>query len=130
MNLLLDTHALVWMVAQPERLSDEAQQQVRDPANLVLVSSVSPWELAIKAGLNRELGIPANLAEWLPEVLKDSGLELLPLELRHVLAVEHLPQHHRDPFDRALIAHAQVEQLTIVTADRTFDRYGVSILRA
>src|SRR5437762_1177148 len=103
MKLLLDTHVLLWSATEPERLSSEARAALEDGANDVLVSVVTAWEIAIKQSLGRlELVAPAE--DWLPHVLKRSGFEVAELGLAAALRVRGLAWHHRDPFDRLLVA--------------------------
>jgi PIN domain nuclease of toxin-antitoxin system len=127
-RLLLDTSVALWSLLGSTRVPDAVRDAIRDPANEVYVSAVSGWEIAIKLSLGK-LAVPANLHVWLPERLAQDGYAILDVRLRHVLMVENLPQHHGDPFDRLLIAQAQVEGLTIVTGDAMFQRYGVATLR-
>ena len=127
MDLLLDTHALIWWLANSRRLGEQARLAMRDPRNAVYVSIVTAWEMAIKVGLGR-LEVPNNVGAWLPAQLAANRFRLLPIALSHVLAVEHLPLHHRDPFDRLLIAQAQAEHLILVTKDATIARYGVVLM--
>jgi len=126
-RVLLDTHALVWALAEPDRLSSRARAALVDPATVVFVSLTSAWELAILQGLERvRLQVP--LASLFTEGLAALRIQLLPIRLHHVAGVAGLPQHHRDPFDRLLVATALAERLTVVSADRTFKRYGVPVL--
>jgi PIN domain nuclease of toxin-antitoxin system len=125
MRLLLDTHVLLWALGLPEELRPDARRAIADPSNDVLVSTASAWEIAIKRALGR-LDAPDDLAEALEVV----GFDELPIRLEHALAVERLPPHHRDPFDRMLIAQALSEGLTIVTRDPRFAAYGVPLLAA
>ena len=127
MNLLLDTHVLLWTLVDDGRITPVARRAIQDTGNTVHVSAASAWEIAIKAALKR-VRIPGGVAEWLPEELQRSGFTELPILIRHALAVERLPRHHADPFDRLLIAQAKVERLTLVTHDRTLRRYDVAIL--
>jgi PIN domain nuclease of toxin-antitoxin system len=124
-RLLLDTNALLWLLMEPERLPDNALEIVESTANDVHVSVVSIWEIEIKAAKNN-LETPPDLEA----ALAKQRFDALPVTMRHVLAVESLPRHHRDPFDRMLIAQAQIEGLTIVTSDRTMRRYPVATLSA
>ena len=124
MNLLLDTHALLWVMANDPRVRSQTLAALRSPDNQVYVSAASGWEIAIKVGLGK-LRVPADVADWLPAELDYHRFSRLPIQLEHVLAVEHLPPHHRDPFDRLLIAQAQVEAFTLVTRDRQFRAYPV-----
>jgi PIN domain nuclease of toxin-antitoxin system len=127
-NLLIDTHVLLWLLAGSPRLSGHVLATLANRRNGVFLSVVSTWEIAIKAGLGK-LDLPPNLHTWLPDELDAAGLKLLPIDLKHSLGVESLPQHHRDPFDRLLIAQAVSDGLTIVTADQVFDFYDVPLLR-
>lgn len=127
MNLLLDTHVLLWALTDDARLREPARRAITDPANTVRVSAASAWELAIKAALGR-VRIPADPARWLPAALERSEFAELPVTIAHALAVEALPRIHDDPFDRLLVAQARTEGLVIVTADRKIRRYGVQVL--
>lgn len=122
MRLLLDTQALIWTVANPGRLSTAAADALKNYDNEVLVSVVSPWEIAIKTALGKLPPI-----DDLEVQIAEKRFELLPISLSHAAAVASLPHHHRDPFDRMLIAQAQVESVTLVTSDREIRRYPVSI---
>jgi PIN domain nuclease of toxin-antitoxin system len=129
LKLLLDTHALLWAATEPERLRAEARDALEDGTHEVFVSSVTAWEIAIKQSLGKlELAQPAEI--WLPEVLRRTGLEAAPIELAAALRVRALPWHHRDPFDRLLIAQALEGGHTIVTGDVVFEQYGVAVLGA
>lgn len=125
MRFLLDTNALLWVLQTPERLRPEALAVLADRPNEVYVSIASIWESAIKAGTGK-LVLPP---EFLPTITS-SGFRLLAIETTHALRVSSLPRHHRDPFDRLLIAQAMVEGLTLVTSDTMLPRYGVPILAA
>jgi PIN domain nuclease of toxin-antitoxin system len=128
MRLLLDTHVWLWMQAAPKRLGSVAAERIADPDNEVLLSAASAWEIAIKYALGR-LPLPAAPSEYVASRMARSGTAGLPVEHRHALHVATLPLHHRDPFDRLLVAQAQLEGLTIVTADGWLDAYDVSMLR-
>jgi PIN domain nuclease of toxin-antitoxin system len=125
LRLLLDTHTVVWAVTEPERVAPEALGLIESSENEVFVSVVSPWELAIKLSRRR-----IELPEVFYETLRDDQFSLLPVTIHHTEAIVSLPHHHRDPFDRMLIAQAQVEGLTLVTSDRDMRRYPVSLLPA
>lgn len=129
MRLLLDTHVLLWSALEPAKINEEAREAIADGSNDVYVSVVSAWEIAIKQSLGK-LTLVSPAERWLPEVIRTTGFEVLPLELETALAVRALPFHHRDPFDRLLIAHAAHEGLTIVTHDAALALYGVALLRA
>jgi PIN domain nuclease of toxin-antitoxin system len=112
------------MQASPERFSDEARALVDDPDSVLLLSPVSAWEIASKYAAGR-LTLPIPPGEYVPSRMKSSGVDALPLQHSHALQVAELPWHHRDPFDRLLIAQAQVEGLPILSADRQFSAYDV-----
>ncbi|HBJ33587.1 MAG TPA: PIN domain nuclease [Planctomycetaceae bacterium] len=127
MNLLLDTHAFLWFIGNDSRLSDDAKLAIEAPANQKWVSIASCWEIAIKSGLGKlQLADPVEV--FLPREIAANRFSTLPIELRHATFVADLPNHHRDPFDRLLIAQALVESFQIVGCDAAFDAYGVSRL--
>ena len=125
MRLLLDTHVLLWAIGDPERLRDPARTALWDPRNEVRVSVASVWEIGIKRALGK-LTAPDDLGPH----LEAANFEPLPISLEHTSVAGSLPLHHRDPFDRMLIAQAQLESLAIVTRDERFARYGVQLLAA
>lgn len=128
MKLLLDTHVLLWSATSPDRLSPEVRATIEAGTTEVLVSIVTAWEIAIKQSLGKlDLARPAE--QWVPEVLQRSGFEVAELGLAAALRVRALAWHHRDPFDRLLVAQALEEGLTIVTHDDAFAPYGVPLLR-
>lgn len=124
MILLLDTHAFLWFCQDDPRLSATAKALLEDPANRKLLSIASCWEIAIKAGLGKlKLGEPS--ASYIPNALTKTGFELLPIAVAHATGVETLPLHHRDPFDRLLVAQAIAENTPIVSSDPALDAYGI-----
>lgn len=124
MRLLLDAHALIWAVNDPARLGPQARVELSNPANEVVLSAGTIWELAIKSGLGKlTLGQPYR--QWMARSISDLGATILPVTVEYVDAQANLPPHHRDPFDRLLIAQAQVEQIAIVSGDALLDQYGV-----
>jgi PIN domain nuclease of toxin-antitoxin system len=127
-DLLLDTNALIWVLTDPSRLGTAARQAIASTENTAYVSVVNAWEMAIKSGLGK-LSVPADIKTWLPLRLNESRMELLNITLDHVMDVEQLPHHHRDPFDRLIIAQARAERLTIVTGDPKFEDYDVPLIR-
>ena len=127
MRCLLDTHALLWWLRADQRLSPTATQVISDATTDVIVSAASIWEIAIKAGLGR-LELPDDLASFFQRQLEINSFELLPVQLHHAAAVRDLSGHHRDPFDRLLIAQAQTERLALVSGDQHFRAYEVDIL--
>ena len=124
MRLLLDTHALLWWLAD-EGLTPQARDAIADPANLVAVSAASAWEISIKKALGK-LAAPDDLEQQ----VQTGGLVQLPISIAHGTAAGQLPHHHEDPFDRMLIAQAFAEGMTIVTRDKRFNDYGVAVLPA
>ena len=124
MRLLLDTHAFLWWLGASPRLSRRAKSAIGNARNQCLVSVASGWEIAIKLSLGK-LRIDAALDRFLPEQLAANGFQPLAIELKHAARVARLAFHHRDPFDRLLIAQAIEEELSVVTADPVFTRYGV-----
>jgi PIN domain nuclease of toxin-antitoxin system len=127
MDVLLDTHAMLWFLWDDSRLSDSAKSLIEDANNRKLVSVASCWEIAIKVGLGKlDLGEPSR--SFLPREIARNNFELLPISLDHATMVEGLVAHHRDPFDRMLIAQAMIEGLRLVSIDAVFDQYGVSRL--
>jgi PIN domain nuclease of toxin-antitoxin system len=129
LKLLLDTHVLLWSVSDPARIAPEARAQIEEPANVRLISAASAWEIATKHALGK---LP--LREPPDAFLRRAGTDLcadeLPITARHALLSASLPNHHRDPFDRLLVAQAIVEGATLVTADHMLPPYGVALLWA
>jgi PIN domain nuclease of toxin-antitoxin system len=117
------------MIADPQRLGTTAQELVEDRRNQLFLSAVSSWEIVIKHAIGR-LDLPAPPETLIPEQMRRSGVAGLPVEHAHALRVGALPAHHRDPFDRLLIAQAQIESLAILTTDPVFGRYAVEVVRA
>ena len=128
MNLLLDTHVLLWWLGDPDRLTAFARKAIADPRNSVYVSATSAWEIAIKIATGK-LSVPPNAHSWLPQAVRASQFTPLPITIEHALGVEHLPRHHADPFDRLLVSQAVAERLTVVTADSQMEPYGVPLMR-
>jgi PIN domain nuclease of toxin-antitoxin system len=127
MRVLLDTHALVWALGEPDRLSSRARATIADQSTVVFVSLTSAWELAILQTLDRvRLAVP--LAALFTDGFAAMRFHLLPIRLPHIARVAELPRHHRDPFDRLLVATALAERLTVVSGDRAFARYGVPVV--
>ena len=124
MRLLLDTHALLWWLAD-EGLNSQAREAIADPDNLVAVSAASAWEISIKQAFGK-LTAPDDLEQQ----LQAGGFTALPISIAHGIAAGRLPRHHEDPFDRVLIAQAMAEGMTIVTRDKRFDNYAVALLPA
>jgi len=125
-QILLDTHVFLWLQAEPERLGHHLPL-VEDPRNDRLVSAASSWEIAIKVAIGR-LSLPEPPARWVAARLGSIGATALPLEHAHALAVAELPLHHRDPFDRLLVAQSRLLDVPLLTADRQLGRYDVEVL--
>lgn len=125
MSLLLDTQVLLWCLADPGRLASKARRRIEGSGQVVFVSAISAWEIEIKRALGK-LQAPNDLEEQLSE----RRFTELPVRLAHVAELRSLPNLHRDPFDRMLVAQARVEQLTLVTADEQLKGYPVKLLTA
>jgi len=124
MRCLLDTQTFLWLAAGDERLGSRCVQAYLDTQNDSFLSIASVWEMAIKLSVGRlTLGRP--LRQLVETARKGQGIRLLPIELEHALHVAQLPFHHRDPFDRLIVAQALVEGMTILSRDESLDRYGV-----
>lgn len=124
MNILLDTHAFLWFVWDDARLSQAAKDTITDPNNRKLVSVAGVWEIAIKVSLQKlDLGMP--YLPFMRSQLAINLFEILPLTLEHGAEVSRLPFHHRDPFDRLMIAQSMCEQIPIVSADSALDAYFI-----
>ena len=123
MKLLLDTHAALWWLADDARVGRDSERELSDDTNRVLLSAAVIWEVAIKRSLGK-LQAPADLAQ----TLLGAGAQPLPVTLDHAAAVEALPWHHRDPFDRILVSQALTEGAAIVSQDERLRPYGVSLV--
>src|SRR4051794_40633258 len=124
MRLLLDTHALLWFIIGDSKLSTTARVAIEDPRNEKLVSAGSIWEIAVKVSLGK-LTLAEPFGVIIPRELGRNGFVILPITTAHADRISTMPFHHRDPFDRLLIAQAQQEALTVVGLDPQFDAYGV-----
>ncbi len=127
MRLLLDTHSFLWFIGGDERLSGRAKEAIADLENEAFLSVASLWEMAIKINVGK-LKLPHPFGELIPEQPLRNEIEVLHAELSHLAAYTRLPLHHRDPFDRLIIAQSQVEALTVVGKDEAFERYDVDLL--
>ena len=126
MRLLLDTQIFLWMNTSPERLGN-LQSPIQDPSNQLFLLAASSWEVAIKCGLGR-LTLPETPAEYIPSRMVATGVGGLAVEHAHALAVAKLDDHHRDPFDRLIVAQSILENLTVATADPVFSRYTQNLI--
>ncbi|MGH7265047.1 MAG: type II toxin-antitoxin system VapC family toxin [Candidatus Rokuibacteriota bacterium] len=129
MRVLLDTHIWLWTLTDADSLPARLRARLGSRRDTFLISAVSAWEVAIKASLGR-LRLPLDVATFLRAVARDLPAAELPVAHAHAARVAELPLHHRDPFDRMLIAQAQVEGLAIMTVDPAFQAYGVSLITA
>ncbi len=125
MNLLLDTHALLWWLDDNPILSERARSAITDGQNLVFVSAVVVWEIRIKEALGK-LKIPDNFQE----ILREQPFDLLDITVEHAHSIRQLPPFHRDPFDRLLVVQAKIESMTLVSRDKNIKQYKVPIIEA
>ncbi len=127
MRILLDTHIFIWMATEPERLSLRFTESIVDRQNSLFLSLASIWEIQIKVALGK-LDLKGDLATIVDIQTEGNSIQLLSIDLKHIYALSNLPTHHRDPFDRLLIAQSQVEKVTLATVDSVFDRYEIDRL--
>ncbi len=127
MRILLDTHIFLWWDNDPDHLLAQAKNLCQDPANTLVLSVVSVWEMQIKQQLGK-LTLRLPLSELIEDQQKTNGVEILPISLVHVLALETLPLHHKDPFDRLLIAQSRSEGIGLLSVDPIFKQYAVTLL--
>lgn len=127
MNLLLDTHAMLWALAEPHRLPQNARAAIEDTRNDVWISSAATWEITIKHALGK-IALPTAPEIYLPARIAHYGFRELAITVAHTVALAALPDHHNDPFDRIMIAQAQVEGLTLVSLDAHVTQYRVRLL--
>jgi PIN domain nuclease of toxin-antitoxin system len=123
LKLLLDTHAALWWLSDDERFGEQAAHHLADETNQVLLSAAVVWEVAIKRSLGK-LDAPEDLAP----TLLDAGVQALAVSVDHAAAVERLPWHHRDPFDRMLVAQASIEGAALVSRDESLRPYGITLI--
>lgn len=126
MTMLLDTHAFLWAIAGDQRMSKHAREIFTGPSNLS-ISIASVWEILIKVQVGK-LKVPRPASSYILSKLAENRIETLPITLDHLIAYETLPLHHRDPFDRILIAQSLEEGWPIITADRNFQKYAVQVI--
>ncbi|MGI8989187.1 MAG: type II toxin-antitoxin system VapC family toxin [Bryobacteraceae bacterium] len=129
MNLLLDTHVLIWWMEKSPRLGIRARETLLGTSTRPVVSAVSIWEISIKAAIGR-LDMADPPETWVPRLENEWGVRSLPITFDHATAVRRLPPHHNDPFDRMLVAQAQCENLTLVTVDPAMAAYDVRTIDA
>jgi PIN domain nuclease of toxin-antitoxin system len=126
---LLDTHTFLWAASRPDELRAQARAAIEDSINDVFVSAATAWEISAKVALGK-LTVPADPTVWLPARIRSLGFRALDISVAHALAVGGLPTIHQDPFDRMMIAQAQLEGLTFVTRDPENQKYPISVLLA
>jgi PIN domain nuclease of toxin-antitoxin system len=126
---LLDTGVWLWSLWEPERIALKARQVMADFGHNLFISAATSWEIAIKSAAGK-LKLPEPPGSYVPRRMADQGLRPLAISHAHALAVHGLPPHHGDPFDRLLIAQASLEGMTIITADKLFQRYSAPLLWA
>jgi PIN domain nuclease of toxin-antitoxin system len=126
LKLLLDTHVWLWMLASPERLGS-LRPIIEDAGSELLLSAASSWEIAVKYALGR-LPLPEPPATFVPDRIRATGVSAVAVEHRHALEVAELPMHHRDPFDRLLIAHARALDVPLASADDRLTKYQVTLI--
>ena len=126
MKLLLDTHALLWFIGNDPQLSVTARESIENPAQEKFVSAASLWEIAVKLSLGK-LKLPRAFGEVFPQQLEINGFESLPISCAHLNQLVLLPFHHRDPFDRLLVAQALADDMTLITRDPEFVKYPAKI---
>jgi len=124
MNVLLDTHAFLWFVQDNPKLSTVARQLIENPQTYPFLSIASLWEIAIKISL-KKLELTQPFEEFIPNQLSMNGIGILNITIRHTAAITTLPFHNRDPFDRLLAVQSKLENMSLVSADTTFDEYGI-----
>lgn len=127
MKVLLDTHAFLWIVTDDARLSETARKIFLDPANLLYFSIASLWEISIKISLEK-LTLKHGWLEIIESEMKLNAVHWLPIEVTHCVKVQHLPFHHRDPFDRLLVAQAMAEQMCLLSRDSRLSSYDIQIV--
>ena len=127
LKILLDTHVWLWLLGEPEQFTSEGLARLRSGDTQLFLSAASTWEIAIKHALGK-LRLPSDDIEYVRARLRQTPAQSLPIQHEHALRIARLPRHHRDPFDRMLIAQAQVEGLAIMTDDRMFPAYDVTVV--
>jgi PIN domain nuclease of toxin-antitoxin system len=127
MRVLLDTHTFLWFILDDPQLSASARTLLENPANDVEISPASYWEIAIKIGLGK-YALPQPYQTFMEHQMATNNFRILPIELRHTALLTTMIRHHKDPFDRLLVAQALIESIPLVSADTKLDPYGVTRL--
>lgn len=127
MKLLLDTHVFLWWVSDEGKISQSARNHIASGKNEVYFSAVSSWEISIKSSLDK-IVLKTPIDEFIPEQLVSCNFRPLPIEVAHTVAVAELPDHHRDPFDRLLVAQSVVEKMSLVSNDSALSQYDIDLV--
>ena len=127
MKILLDTHTFLWWITDDQRLPDHAREIISNGDNALFLSAASGWEITIKAKIGR-LNLPDEPQRFIPEQMKPNFIQSLPIQMSHALHVSTLPDYHRDPFDRLLIAQSQLEEIPILSSDPQIANYQVEVI--
>ena len=127
MKVLLDTHTFLWWIANDSQLSERARTVIEDADHQLFLSAASGWEIAIKTRIGK-LKLADDLQGFVSEQLRINAIQVLPIQMAHALQMATLPDHHRDPFDRMLVAQSQLEQLPILTIDPQIAKYSVTVI--
>jgi PIN domain nuclease of toxin-antitoxin system len=128
MQILLDTHIFLWFALNDFRLSMRSMNHIKDFRNDKYLSIASLWEISIKCGLGK-LTLDAPFSEFVERNVHQKGITILQASVEHLAVLQHLPQHHRDPFDRLIIAQSIVEHIGVITIDPQFEKYGIDLIR-
>ncbi len=128
MNLLLDTHIFLWLNSHPQMLSKNVFDTCANTDNRLYLSPVSPWEIQIKQQLGK-LHLDAPLSKLVEAQIDQNNMQILPIKLKHIYALNALPDIHKDPFDRLLIAQASIESMTLVSVDKNIQQYSIEVIR-
>jgi PIN domain nuclease of toxin-antitoxin system len=124
-RLLLDAHTLIWAVDNPAKLGSAATRILQEPTNELLLSAGTIWEISIKAGLGK-LSLSLPFRQWIEQAIHDLGANVLPITVKYADAQSRLPAYHGDPFDRLLVAQAQIENVPLISTDAVFDQYNIN----
>ena len=127
MRYILDTHAFIWWDSTPNKIASTALSICQSPDNILLFSAASVWEMQIKIQLGK-LELPGPLMDIIDNQIRTNQIELLPIELSHIYSLAGLPMHHRDPFDRMLIAQAVYEKIPIISVDKIMTQYPITVI--